>query len=147
MPFTKKAAVEECARAIVKTHMAFRQFIQTRLKAHNLDLTFEMLQVLGVLWKEDGINQQQLADATLKDKASMTYLINNLAKRNLVTRQADAADRRNKLVYLTKEGRKLRQLIQPWLEEMYLLAGKNIAVGTLSETIATLDAIRNNVNG
>ena len=147
MALSKKAAAEQCARAIVKTHMAFRQFIQSRLKTHQIDLTFEMLQVLGVLWKADGVNQQLLADATLKDKASMTYLLNNLAKRNLIARQEDATDRRNKLVLLTKEGKKLQQVIQPWLEEMYQLAGNKITAGAFFDTIQTLEAVERNVTG
>ncbi len=132
-------------RKLLMVNTAYRQFIQAKLKEHNVDLTFEMLQVMACLWNQDGINQQETANITVKDKASMTYLIDNLTKRGLVYRTEDANDRRNKLILLTEQGKFLKTSIQPVIDEMHEASGKNIDVSKLKEFMAILDKIEDNL--
>ena len=54
------------------------------------------------------MTQQALCSLTLKDKPSMTRLIDNLEKRNLVTRVSDHNDRRINLIHLTDAGMALQ---------------------------------------
>lgn len=117
---------KEFARIASQVNIAFRQFVQQKLKQHKFDLTFEMLQIVAYLWENDGVNQQEIANATLKDKASLTYLIDNLTRRELVYRQEDATDRRNKLIFLTPQGWQLKKVILPWVEDMYVAANAGI---------------------
>ncbi|MEI9955734.1 MAG: MarR family transcriptional regulator [Ferruginibacter sp.] len=56
------------------------------------------------LWKEDGLSQQQLCDATFRDKPSITRLVDNLEKVKLVKRNASKEDRRINMIVLTDEG-------------------------------------------
>ncbi|WPP52587.1 MarR family winged helix-turn-helix transcriptional regulator [Catalinimonas niigatensis] len=72
-------------------------------------VTAEQWAILASLWRHDGQGQQALADMANKNKASITHLIDNLEKRKLVTRQADESDRRNKIIFLTEEGRSLQE--------------------------------------
>ncbi len=60
------------------------------------------------LWVEEGLTQQELAIRTFRDKPSVTRLINNLERVNLVIRVNDKNDRRSNLIYLTKTGRKMK---------------------------------------
>ncbi len=73
------------------------------------NVTAEQWSVLASLWKNDGQTQQDLANAANKNKASITHLIDNLEKRNLVYRQSDEGDRRNNFIMLTEEGRNLKE--------------------------------------
>ena len=141
----KNAVIMDFTRTISMVNTAYRQFIQNKFKEHNVNLTFEMLQVLSCLWNQDGINQQEIANITVKDKASMTYLIDNLVKRDLVYRLEDSNDRRNKLIHLTKQGIKTREKIQPFLDEMYKAAGKNIDNETLSQCMAVIAQVEKNL--
>lgn len=129
---------KEFVRVINEVNTAFRQFVQQKLKKHKVGLTFEMLQVMGYLWENDGVNQQEIADATLKDKASLTYLIDNLARRELVYRQEDTTDRRNKLIFLTSQGWQLKIMILPWVEEMYTVANTDIPACDFREAMHVL---------
>ena len=45
-----------------------------------MNLTIEQWSVLYQLWKEDGKSQQELCNATFRDKPSITRLIDNLEK-------------------------------------------------------------------
>lgn len=142
---SKQEVTTEFTREILKVNLLFKQFIQYKFRQNNIDLTFEMLQVLGCLWETNGINQQEIANATVKDKASMTYLIDNLTRRNMLYRQEDDKDRRNKLIFLTDEGKVLRQQIQPWVAEMYEAASIDITTDKIQELINILVRIRANM--
>jgi len=107
--------------------------MQGKIRSLDLHLTFEMLEVMICLWRQDGVNQQVIADITLRDKSAMTYLIDNLTKRKMITRKEDEKDRRNKLVFLTPEGRHLQETLQPWVAEMYEKATENMDAESLSK--------------
>ena len=109
----------ELIKQIIKTRMAFRQLLQRVLKRNNIDMTFEMLQIMLNLWHEQGMSQQVLAEKTAKDKACMTNLMNNLEKKKWIIRKEDATDRRNRLVYLTPEGEQMGRQVLPLIKELY----------------------------
>lgn len=142
----KSETIIEFTRKLLAVNTAFRQFLQCKLKEHKVGLTYEMLQVMGCLWRKDGINQQEITILTVKDKASMTYLIDNLAKRNLVKRQEDINDRRNKLILLTAEGKLLKKKIQPFIDEMNQVAGKNIEADMLQNCMTLFYKVENNLS-
>ncbi len=84
------------------------------LVSHNFakagfDVTCEQWSVLVHLGKKNGQSQQQLAEFTCKDKTTITRLIDNMEKHNLVVRVPDKSDKRQKLIYLTKKGRDLQE--------------------------------------
>lgn len=69
---TNNESERELVLQTLRTWMAFRQAVQRVLKRHNVDMTFEMLQVMNCLWNKQGISQQSLAEKTAKDKACLT---------------------------------------------------------------------------
>ena len=133
------------------THLLFelrdqlRQFMQKKFRENNIDLTYEMHQIMNCLWKKDGVNQQELANLTLKDKASMTYLIDNLTKRALVKRTEDPTDRRSKLIYLTPRGKQLGKKVEPWVSELFSIASRDIDIRDIQKYIGAVEKMRDNV--
>ncbi|MCA5006853.1 MarR family winged helix-turn-helix transcriptional regulator [Sphingobacterium bovistauri] len=91
-----------------KVSTAISRRLQRNLKCGKLNITSEQWTILYHLWLEEGLTQQELANLTFRDKPSITRLINNLEKLSLVIRVNDKHDRRSNLIYLTKEGRKLK---------------------------------------
>jgi len=92
-----------------KASTAIGRRLQKNFKLRNVDITIEQWSVLYHLWKEDGMSQQQLCDATFRDKPSITRLVDNLEKLKLVRRVASKDDRRINLIYLTKEAQLLQE--------------------------------------
>ncbi len=88
-----------------KVSMAINRMLFRNFKREKLDITPEQWTVLAFLWNEDGVTQQKLCDITYKDKPSMTRLIDNLVKQDLVERRASSVDRRSNNIYLTESGR------------------------------------------
>jgi DNA-binding MarR family transcriptional regulator len=95
-------------------------------KKRNIDLTPEQWTVLLKLWEGDGLTQQQLCNATYKDKPSMTRLLTHLEQKNLVVRIASMEDRRTNRIYLTFAGRQLEA------------KAKEVAKQTLKQTLKGL---------
>ncbi len=82
-----------------KASTAIARRLQKKFKSSGLNLTIEQWSILYHLWKNDGQSQQELCNATFRDKPSITRLIDNLEKLNLVKRMAADSDRRiNKVV-------------------------------------------------
>jgi DNA-binding MarR family transcriptional regulator len=139
---TKSKKVElavEFGRSMSELRNYVRQYIQVKIKENGSNITFEMLEVMGCLWKKDGVNQQEIADLTLRDKSSMTYLLDNLVKRKLVRRLEDENDRRNKLIYLTDEGTKLKETLNPWVAEVYDMASEELAMEDLQNGLTLIN--------
>jgi DNA-binding MarR family transcriptional regulator len=78
-----------------------------RINEYDPSLSFELIEILGLLWRNNGINQQEISNQISKDKSSITYLINNLTKRGFVERIENKNDRRNKQIFLTESGKNL----------------------------------------
>lgn len=135
---TNGESAHELNLLVLKTRMTFRQTIQRLLKRNNVDMTFEMLQIMHCLWKEQGVSQQSLAEKTAKDKACLTNLINNLEKKNWVIRQEDSNDRRNKLIFLTLEGEEMANRIKSILKDMYDLVGGQMNLRHIESCIKQL---------
>ncbi len=92
-----------------KASTAIARRLQKNFKQASIDITIEQWSVLYHLWKEEGQSQQQLCDATFRDKPSITRLVDNLEKLKLVKRVAAKNDRRINLIYLTKEAINLQE--------------------------------------
>ena len=92
-----------------KTSTAVARRLQKNFKDADVEITIEQWSVLYHLWKEDGQSQQQLCEATFRDKPSITRLVDNLEKSKMVKRVPSKNDRRSNLIFLTKEGKILEQ--------------------------------------
>ncbi len=92
-----------------KASTAIARRLQKNFKSANIDITIEQWSVLYHLWKQDGLNQQQLCEATFRDKPSITRLVDNLEKLGLVKRVSSKEDRRINKIYLTKEATALQE--------------------------------------
>ena len=91
-----------------KASTAIARRLQRNFKQAEIEITIEQWSVLYHLWKEDGRSQQQLCEATFRDKPSITRLVDNLEKAKMVKRVAAKNDRRINLIYLTKEAHDLQ---------------------------------------
>ena len=81
---------------------------------------------LLVLYRKDGISQDQLARALHINKAAVARALSKLEKKGYVERKKDNADRRNNQVYLTDKARKIKN---------ELLSEINAWTDTLAESL------------
>lgn len=87
------------------------------LLARNIEaygITLPQLGVLEILYHHGPSNQKDLAQKILRSGANMTTIIDNLVKRDLVTRSKDDEDRRAVNIALTDAGVKLIAQVFPF---------------------------------
>ncbi len=89
-------------------HCQFKQFLNSVFQKHGFNLTPEQYLVMDTLWDEGVLSQQQIADILLKDKNSVTKLIDALENKGLVKRIADLKDRRQNKIHLTDKAVSLK---------------------------------------
>ena len=104
-----------------------RHYMHKQISNLDLDLTYEMVKVLFILDDHRYLNQQQIADITLKNKASLTSLIGNMEKRGFVMRTEDSADRRNKIISLTSNGKETLNIVRPVMKKLFEELYKDIS--------------------
>ena len=126
----------EFGRAMNEMKSRLSQKIQSKINDYDPDLSFELLEIIGLLWRKDGINQQEIADIVSKNKSSVTYLINSLVKRGLVERVENKNDRRNKQIFLTESGKQKRKIIFPWALDLYQQAAGDIDADEIRNAIS-----------
>jgi DNA-binding MarR family transcriptional regulator len=100
-----------------KASTAIARRLQKKFNAQGLNLTIEQWSVLYQLWKEDGKSQQELCNATFRDKPSITRLVDNLEKSGLVKRVPSTDDRRINKVHLTEQALLLQEQTMLLAEE------------------------------
>ena len=145
-PANKNAELAiELSKLMHEQRNQVRQIVLAKIKENNINITYEMLEIMSCLWKKDGCNQQELADMTLRDKSSMTYLVDNLVKRQMVKRVEDENDRRNNLIYLTDTGIALKETLFSWAAEVYAVGTVDVDPTALQNAIALLQKMNANL--
>ena len=100
-----------------KASTAIARNLQKKFNTAGLNLTIEQWSVLYHLWKQDGISQQELCNATFRDKPSITRLVDNLERLQLVKRVPSESDRRINMIFLTRQAQKLQEQSMVLAEE------------------------------
>lgn len=99
--------IEESLGFIIsRTHIKMKNNLTKALKPY--DVTTEQWALLNRLWVQDGISQKELSDKSLKDQPTTTRILDKLEQHGLIERQSNPEDRRAFLIYLTREGRAIK---------------------------------------
>ena len=95
--------------------LSTKKFVQN---SHNsgIDISMDQWLVLGPIWENEGISHKEISEYCLKDKTSVTKIIDTLEKKNLVVRIPDQLDHRIKRVVLSNKGKKLFSEVIPVME-------------------------------
>ena len=131
---------------IVKAGRLIENKLKINFDKENMPVTPQQWSVLTILWNEDGISQQQLADSFSKDKTSMTRLLNNMEKNELIIRRQDDKDKRNKRIYLTEKSKLLKSDSIKIAEKTLLDALEGIDHIDLKKSKYVLKRINKNLN-
>ncbi len=96
---------------ISRTALKIRTEISRRFKSFGLSP--EQGFILSRLGELDGITQKELADRTFKDTPTTARILDRLMDRGLIARRKHPDDRRAFLIFLTDQGREIRERILP----------------------------------
>jgi len=129
-----------------KASTAIARRLQKKFNTAGLNLTIEQWSVLYHLWKQDALSQQELCNATFRDKPSITRLVDNLERLQLVRRVPSASDRRINLINLTRQGSKLQEQTLTLAEETLNEALEGIPVENINLCKEILQQVYDNLS-
>ncbi|HUH25410.1 MAG TPA: MarR family transcriptional regulator [Flavobacterium sp.] len=119
--------------------LLLNRYLGQKFKKEGINLSREQWSILAVLYHTDGVSQQILADATNRDKPSVTRLVDNLEKLGLVERRNHEVDRRLNLIFLTNKGKELEQPILKVVNDVIHETTKGL---TEAQILAVRDAFQ-----
>jgi len=142
----KKEQYESSSRLINVAGRILTSRLQVGLQEDNMGITVEEWRILFYLWKEDKVNQQELALKSNKEKSTITRKINALEKKGLISRENHLTDKRNNTISLTAKGRELESNALSIARAITTKAEKNIEERELENFKKVLTKIISNLN-
>lgn len=125
-------------------HIQRRAFKAT-VHGAGTEITPEEWVLLNRLWTRDGQRQTDLAESTIKDRTTVTRLLDRMVKKGLVCRETDPEDRRVVLAWLTDEGKDEIRRLLPIMEKLLQEATAGISERELETTRKTLSTFQTNL--
>ncbi len=108
MGYRKYVLTDSIGYKITNTARLVIKRLNDNFKQNNFPVTNEQWSIMIRLWEEDGLTQNKLAALTKKDSPSVSRLVNNMEKRELVKRVPHPVDKRTNLIFLTAKGKKMQ---------------------------------------
>ena len=126
-------------------HCQFKQYLNKIFHNHGFNLTPEQYLVIDTLWDEGVLSQQQIADIIMKDKNSVTKLIDALEKKGLVQRKTDEQDRRLNKIHLTEYALNIKEVITEIAIKSTNTIFKDIPREDLEKFVSVLNKMSQNI--
>jgi DNA-binding MarR family transcriptional regulator len=104
---------QNLAYLLSRTATLLDRVFQQDIADKGLQVTIHQWQFLQKLYQTDGLSQVELASLLEKNGPNVTRILDVMEKNDLITRNADPADRRKYLIHLTSKGREMKAKITP----------------------------------
>jgi DNA-binding MarR family transcriptional regulator len=127
-----------------KTVKIIEYHIQEEFKKQKIDLTKEQMIVLKKLQDRNGLNQNELAYLTLRNKSSLTRLLTKMENKKYIIRKQSETDKRINNVFLTDLGSKTYKKTRPVIKDLIKIMEQNISMVEKDQTIKVLKKIQLN---
>ena len=82
----------------------FRDLINRSFQTNKLHISYDQYMVVSSIYKNQGITQSKVAEATRKEPASISRIVKLLENKGMIERIPDRSNRRAKRLYLTPYG-------------------------------------------
>ena len=110
-------------------------------------LSSQQWRVIRALNEEEGLDITELANRCFLLMPSLSRIIQNLEKRELVNRNQSSLDNRKSVISITEPGKKLFQKIAPKSVEHYDLITEKFGYGKLELLYELLDELIEKIDG
>lgn len=127
-----------------KTSKIVDYYFQEILNQHGLYLSKEQMIVLKKLHDEDGLNQNELAFLTFRDKSSLARLLSKMERKKYIARKQNHKDKRINDVFLTEEGRAIFKKTRPAIKTFLDIMENNISEEEKQQIIKILKKVQFN---
>ena len=130
---------------VYQANQASRRALYQAFAGLGLEVTPEQWMLLVRLWEQDGCSQNDLCESTLKDRPTISRVLDVMERNGLVTRAAHPADGRQRVILLTRKARDLQKSAVPVVREIVATLERGIPEEDLLVTRRTLQQIVRNL--
>ncbi len=123
-----------------------KQYTAAMLKQNNVGLTPEQFLLVDLLWNQGPMSQQKIADMMMKDKNSITKLVDALEKKGLVVRKRDTRDKRSNTLILTEKAEQMKLGAKEYGISMLDKVLEGISEEELKSFLETLGKLTDNMS-
>lgn len=102
-----------------KTIRNVRELFNSVFQKRHFGISYDQWLVVEQVMYKQGISQIEIANNTGKDRASISRIIKNLQRKNLLTKTYNEVNKRANKVYLTPDGLELSDKIVSVYKEVY----------------------------
>lgn len=130
-------AIEESLGYLVNfVAKGFTRALSAALAPHGV--THAQWAVLVFLWAEEGLSQKELSRRVAIEEATMVRTLDRMERDGFVHRQRDIQDRRRSHIFLTEEGRALRDTLVPCAVAVNATAAQPLSAAEQRQLMALL---------
>jgi DNA-binding MarR family transcriptional regulator len=131
--FSREESIGLIMRSLTRE---FNQVLERRLLMHNI--TIGMWHPLRVLWQEDGRLQNQIQKEVGIAQPTLVSTLDRMEKRGFIERRRSDEDRRQVRIYLTPEGKELKDELVHYAADVQALATRDVSEAELAILISVL---------
>ncbi len=130
-----------------KTSKIVDYYLHDLLNQFGLDMSKEQVITLKMLHENegDGLNQNDLAFLTSRDKSSLARLLSKMERKKYILRKQHKVDKRINQVFLTDEGRAVFKQSKIVLKKLMCTMEKNISEAEKKQLIGILKKVQFNL--
>ena len=128
------------------TARRIRQYGQNVLKSHGIDITIEQWLVLNVVNENKGISQISIGEKLVKDKPTISRMVNQLEKKEFIVKNLSSTDSRKVELSISKKGEALINTLYPIVEKIRLTGLSKLSEKENESIESILNKIKNNLS-
>lgn len=122
-----------------------RKELGQRFQASGFRVSAEEWAVLLLLWRYTERTPGMIADATFRDRTTVTRLIDGMVNKKLVERDTDPDDRRKSIVRASDYGNRLKDELVPIARDLISETLQDIEPNDIEITVRTLTHMTRNL--
>lgn len=134
-----KCCVREVGELVQRLVRVFQLFERDQIKVHGF--TSSQCYTLLELLKQKNISMNELSNKMNLDTSTMTRVIDNLVRDELVKRVRDETDRRFVVVELTSKGQSVSQSLSQSIEAYYQRIIENLPLGQTEQVLTSVQLL------
>ena len=134
---------ESIAYGLRSTYKCFVQMLQPLLEEN--DISIGMWYYLRVMWEEDGLTQAQISERVGLVAPTTVEQLKNMEARGLIERRRSSDDRRKIHVFLSAEGKLLKDKLLPFVAYTNEVALEGLSPGEVGFLRLVLQRMKENL--
>ncbi|WP_299673424.1 MarR family winged helix-turn-helix transcriptional regulator [uncultured Tenacibaculum sp.] len=128
------------------TARKIRQYGQSILKSHGIDITIEQWLVLNVIHENESISQINIGEILVKDKPTISRMVRHLEKKEFIIKTNSSTDSRKVELSISKKGKALINNLYPIIEKIRFSGLNDLSEEEKKNIEVILQKIRKNLD-